>query len=81
LYPNPGNDFISIDFKNEIKSNTLFEIYNISGILIDRFQASEFNKGGHIINYNFEPSLFSAGVYYFKITDEKTSFIKEFIKF
>jgi hypothetical protein len=70
LYPNPFNDYIVIE---GLKSNFSFDIYNVSGKLIQSNQ--EATSGTQI-----DTKSFQSGIYILKIVSENETIVKKIIK-
>jgi len=68
IYPNPANDFVTVECQNIIKSAT---IYSASGQLIKGIQGSSSKQ------MKIEREKLARGLYYIKITTEKETLIKK----
>jgi hypothetical protein len=64
-YPNPFNPSTTISFYNPQKELTVIRIYNIKGEEVAELENRVISSGYH--QYNFDASLFSSGVYFYKI--------------
>lgn len=72
VYPNPANEILNVNFINE--RNSIIEIYNIQGMLLEKVNAS--NKSKLSISIND----LASGLYLLKISDGKSSSTVRFIK-
>jgi len=70
LYPNPFNDYVVIE---GLKSNFSYDIYNVSGKLI---QSNQDATSGTVI----DTKSFESGIYILKIVSENESIVKKIIK-
>lgn len=70
IYPNPTNDYISIEIPN---NNSTIEIINYNGQLVKRIMAKN-----QITEINI--SSFKSGIYLIKISDDKGVLTKKIIK-
>lgn len=70
LYPNPFNDYVVIE---GLKSNFSYDIYNVSGKLI---QSNQDATSGTIV----DTKSFESGIYILKIVSENESIVKKIIK-
>lgn len=70
LYPNPFNDYVVIE---GLKSNFSYDIYNVSGKLIQSNQDA--TSGTQIDTKSFE-----SGIYILKIVSENETIVKKIIK-
>jgi len=71
VYPNPTNGQLTID-NGEFKENTVIEIYDVIGRILNNYQLS-------IVNYQLiiDVSHLAKGMYYLKVGNQVTKFIKE----
>ena len=76
LFPNPSNNELNIQIKNEDLSNISFEIYNTLGQLI----TSSANVSNDVIFYHtLDVSNLADGVYSIKVKKGNETFSKNFI--
>jgi hypothetical protein len=78
IHPNPAeNDVISINFTLAMNSDVILELFNVEGILIDEILHPNMNSGTYNLNHNLE--TLTSGVYYLKLTTNKSSTVKKLI--
>jgi hypothetical protein len=77
IYPNPVSDKLFIDFDSQDFDNTELLIYNTAGQIIINTQQN-FSPGQN--TFRIDVSNLPKGVYFVKITGEKTYETKKFIK-
>lgn len=73
FYPNPSEDFIEINLKNTLTSNTTLEIYNNIGILQKTEKLT-------ITTSRIDTQNLASGIYFLKITTENGTSVKKLIK-
>jgi hypothetical protein len=69
VFPNPATNILNISTKSSFYQNETIEIYNINGILLDKYNAAGQNIQIDISNY-------SSGVYFVKAGKVRTKVIK-----
>jgi hypothetical protein len=72
IFPNPVNSKLSINYIELNNQNIKVEIYNISGLLINKY---EINGSNHTIDV----TAISPGIYFLKIRDGNKTGIKRFV--
>ncbi len=70
VFPNPGNDLLTISFSNSLTIQKI-NLYSISGILITSFNLPENQQTLKINTQNLTP-----GMYLIEVSNEKTYWIK-----
>ncbi|MCF8305094.1 MAG: T9SS type A sorting domain-containing protein [Ignavibacteriales bacterium] len=60
-YPNPGNGFVNIPYKNNRFGKVTFEIYDMQGQLVDRINKNDIGPGENNFKYDF--GKFASGIY------------------
>ncbi|MCF8305095.1 MAG: T9SS type A sorting domain-containing protein [Ignavibacteriales bacterium] len=60
-YPNPGNGFVNIPYKNNRFGKVTFEIYDMQGQLVDRISKNDIVAGENYFKYDF--GKFASGIY------------------
>ncbi|NTW32020.1 MAG: T9SS type A sorting domain-containing protein [Bacteroidetes bacterium] len=74
IYPNPAFDHVIIDFPAFSKNNkTILELFNLNGALLNSIEIK-----GNLSKLNI--SELPAGVYFIKVTDNKTVIVKKIVK-
>ncbi len=70
IFPNPGKDYITITFQNEVQENSVYEMYNVSG---QKLQSGNLNSRSNkiVLPENFE------GLAFLKISFNNQSFVKK----
>lgn len=79
IFPNPVADYLSIEFN--LKSKNQLSLYltdNMGKVLKTYFSQQIHGSGLH--KYNLELSYIDSGIYYLRIIDNNTSYIKKIIK-
>lgn len=77
LYPNPFNGSVTINFTVGENDLVKLDVFNLKGqkVLTENLQVKPFSK--HSVNLNL--NKYSSGLYYFRISDCKKSFLKKAI--
>lgn len=78
LYPNPTTGMISVQFKPQMISPAIVEIYDIAGRKLKALQTDVVNKG--INQITFDISFLPVGIYTFKLMSEGTCTMKKVVK-
>jgi len=65
IYPNPTQDFVSIDFNNYVEGDVIIELMNLHGNSLSTVYNQNMDKG--LYHIKVSASEFSAGVYYFRV--------------
>jgi hypothetical protein len=73
VYPNPSQDFVTIDLPSNLENNTSIKVYDFSG---KQFLSKELNG----VENSLDVSVWQSGVYLMQITYEDTSITKRFVK-
>lgn len=69
-FPNPFDDILNIQFYLNERSNISFELYDVSGKLVQILaQKAEYTEGGY--QQSFYPKEIPKGVYFLKMTTDK----------
>jgi alkaline phosphatase D len=78
VYPNPANDFLSIQLFQSVKGDLKFEIFDMSGKLVTSQESKNSESGvyKHFVN----TSVISSGVYILKINAAGHSQTLKFVK-
>jgi len=71
IYPNPGTGMADITFNNSLSGNYRVEIFNNSGILINKLFNGFLDTGNH--EFQLNTGNYTNGIYFCKITSSKTN--------
>jgi len=74
-YPNPFNPSTSVEIYNPFGKKLTLEILNINGQIINSLKKEWFEAGVH--NFKWDAKKESTGVYFFKLSDSKSSVIRK----
>ncbi|MBP7496134.1 MAG: T9SS type A sorting domain-containing protein [Bacteroidales bacterium] len=78
IFPNPSSEILIISYQLFMKSQITIELYDITGHKISIIANGVKNKGNYKIEYNIEN--LDKGIYFVKITDNKTTNVKKIVK-
>ncbi len=73
-YPNPFNSFTTFKYKLPEECNVVLAIYNLQGQKVETLVDEYMQTGQHSINW--DASIYSSGVYFYKLTAGDKSFTK-----
>jgi uncharacterized lipoprotein YddW (UPF0748 family) len=76
-YPNPFNPNTTISFRLDKSSEIKLAVYDILGREVDIIFNGSLNPGFH--KYNFSGKHLSSGVYFYKISNGSSSFVKKML--
>jgi hypothetical protein len=78
-FPNPFNDNLTVQFYLSEQSNISFELYDISGKLVEILaQKAHYTEGGY--QQSFSPRDMPKGVYFLKLKTDKQVIYKQIVK-
>ena len=78
-FPNPFDDILSVQFYVSERSNIVFELYDMSGKLVDILgQKAAYTEGGY--RQSFIPHQLVQGVYFLKMKTDKQIIFKPVVK-
>jgi hypothetical protein len=72
IYPNPFEDFITLSGGEFLSEGSAFEIYNFSGERV--------KEGTYFWDLKLDTRDLSRGLYFIKLTNEKSQFLLKMIK-
>lgn len=78
VFPNPVNSLATITYDLKSSGNVTFELYDMTGRLLDQIQCERKTSGKHI--FNLPVDQLPAGAYMLKMTSEDTIETAKFIK-
>ncbi|MCP4633129.1 MAG: T9SS type A sorting domain-containing protein, partial [candidate division Zixibacteria bacterium] len=73
-YPNPFNATTTISFDIVQEGDVNLSVYNLTGQKVETLIESRMQAGQHSINW--DASVYSSGVYFYKLTTGNKSFTK-----
>ncbi|MCP4631497.1 MAG: T9SS type A sorting domain-containing protein [candidate division Zixibacteria bacterium] len=76
-YPNPFNAETTVPFELTEADNVKLGIYNIKGQLVETLFDDYKEVGYHVVN--FDASMLSSGVYFYKLTTGDRSYTKRMV--
>jgi hypothetical protein len=77
IFPNPGNNLLTINFSDYKRGNYEFQIYDISGKSILK---NEFNISSSLYQEKINTDNLADGVYFISIKGETTAIQKKWMK-
>lgn len=77
IYPNPADDKVIVEFYKDKPGFTELSIYNIYGQEITKFMYDDISYGKNQIEW--KTNGIESGIYYFKLTTEKTNICKKVV--
>jgi hypothetical protein len=80
IYPNPFNDFLSIDFYLSNNNNLRVTLFDITGKEITSYVNDNASKGFFPLVFNVPNHLISAGIYIIKIEIGDEKLVKKLMK-
>jgi hypothetical protein len=77
-YPNPFNPVTKINFELPLNTNVKLVVYDVTGRMISELISDKFYNAGYY-TIEFNASMLSSGVYFYKLTTSENNYIKKMV--
>jgi hypothetical protein len=80
VYPNPAHDFVMIKYKGQqdLKSNYVMSLYNLTGQLLAQRQINQKSISGNVLSFSMKQ--LQSGIYFIRIESSETSQVLKVVK-